>query len=209
MRGFTALALMAMLTLVGCEDGSASVLPGVEAIVFVKRAFVQGDNTHNVAGGNNQTIDYLRYTPGSGENVGGVFVLSPPTPNGTLTNLTAGFAGVDINGVDVSFDASQVVFSMRREGDSHYHLYIANVDGSGDVHQLTFGDYHDVKPIYVPGERIAFVTNQPYTNMGTRADEYNHSRVVTQLATIHDTTGDADRRLCAQNLSHSADPFLL
>ena len=39
----------------------------------------------------------------------------------------------------------------------------------------------DVRPIYVPGDRIAFVTNQTYTPMGTRADEYNHGREVTQI----------------------------
>ncbi|MBC7170772.1 MAG: hypothetical protein H5U40_00005, partial [Polyangiaceae bacterium] len=177
---------------------------GVSAMVFVKRAFIAPDATHDVIGGSNQTIDYLRYQPG-----GGVFVLSPPTPDGELRNLTAAFVGVDVNGIDLSFDARRVVFSMRREGDPKYHLYLANLDGTGDVRQLTFGEHDDVKPIFVPGDRIAFVTNQPFTSMGTRADEYNHSRVVSQLATIAEATGDADRRVCSHNLSHSADPFLL
>lgn len=206
-RVLTLTLAAAMASVIGCgstDSGGDGVVPGVEALVFVKRAFETADGDHNVAGGANQTIDYLRYTPG-----GGVFVLSPPTPSGTLTNLTAGFDAVDVNGVDVSFDGRQVAFSMRREGDSHYHLYIANIDGTGDVRQLTFGDYHDVKPVWVPGDRIAFATNQPYTAMGTRADEYNHSRVVTQIATIAVSLGDADRRLCSQNLSHSADPFLM
>lgn len=193
----------ALVTGCGGGDPGESVLPGVQAIVFVKRAFVGADGNHVVTGGASQTIDYLRYVPG-----GGVYVLEPPTPNGTLRNLTEGFEGVDINGIDISFDATQVAFSMRTRGDSHYHIYVANVDGS-DVRQLTFGDWHDVKPIFVPGDRVAFVTNQPYTEMGTRADEYNHSRVVTQIATISLSSGDADRRLCAQNLSHSADPFLM
>lgn len=138
-------------------------------------------------------------------------VLSPPTPDGTLRNLTeeAGFDGVDINGIDLSFDATQVVFSMQHSEDNRYHLYLANLEGDLHVRQLTFGDYHDVKPIFLPGDRIAFVTNEPYTVMGTRADEYNHSRVVTQIATISVGAGDADRRPCSQNLSHSANPFLL
>jgi hypothetical protein len=190
----------------GCsgDDGGSGVLPGVQAMVFVKRAFVTADETHDVNGGSNQTIDYLRYQPG-----GGVYVLEPPTPAGKLRNLTASFEGVDINGIDLSFDATKVVFSMRRAGDPYYHLFLANVDGSGDVRQLTFHEAHDVKPLFVPGDRIAFMTSQPYTAMGTRADEYNHSRVVTQLATIDEAKGDADRRLCSQNLSHSADPFLM
>ena len=47
-----------------------------------------------------------------------------------------------------------------------------------------------------------------YTAMGTRADEYEHSRIVSQLATISVAGGDADRRLFPQNLSHSVAPFL-
>lgn len=199
------MAPLIALAMVGCNDGGTgeSVLPGVEALLFVQRAY-QGETGDNVSGGMGQTIDYLRYQPG-----GGVYVLTPPTPDGTLTNLTEAFEEVDINGADLSFDARQVVFSMRHAGDDVYHLYIANVDGTGDVRQLTFGDYHDVTPIFVPGDRIAFVTNQPYTVMGTRADEYNHSRVVTQIATIGIQTGDADRRTCSQNLSHTALPFLM
>jgi hypothetical protein len=198
--------LMALLAgLAGCGEGdSRGVLPGVDALVFAKRAFVEADGSHNVAGGSNQTIDYLRYVPG-----GGLYVLDPPRPDGELRDLTADFEDVDVNGLDLSFDAQRVVFSMRRGGDSHYHIYVANVDGTGHVRQLTFGDYDDVRPIWVPGDRIVFVTNEPYTPMGTRSDEYNHSRVVTQIASISASAGDADRHLCSQNLSHSADPFLL
>jgi hypothetical protein len=150
-------------------------------------------------------IDYLRYTPG-----GGVFVLTPPTPAGTLTNLTRQFEAVDIAGLDLSFDAKQVVFAMRHKNDDgRYHIYIANADGRSRARQLTFTAADDVRPVFVPGDRIAFVTNQTYTPLGTRADEYNHGRAVTQLAVISSVAGDAERRVCAQNLSHTTDPFLL
>src|SRR5262249_27150680 len=46
------------------------------------------------------------------------------------------------------------------------------------------------------------------TEMGTRADEYEHSREALQLATISVTGGDAQRRLFGQNLSHTVTPFL-
>jgi hypothetical protein len=208
MWAWLALGLAAAGALTGCDSGGADPLPGVPALVFVQRAFERvgedGTITHDVSGGSRQVIDYLRYTPG-----GGVFVLEPPTPDGELRELTAGFEGVDVNGLDLSFDARRVVFSMRHAGDDHYQIYIANVDGSGGVRQLTFGDWDHIRPIFIPGGRIAFLTNQPYTPMGTRADEYNHSRVVTQIATISIEGGEADLRLCSQNLSHSADLFLL
>ena len=119
-----------------------------------------------------------RYVPG-----GGLYVLEPPTPDGTLRELTKDFEGVDIAGTDLSFDATQVVFAMRHAKDEAYHIHIANIDGSG-TRQLTFGPADDVKPVWIAGDRIAFVTNQPYTAMGTRADEYNHARIVSQIATI-------------------------
>jgi hypothetical protein len=190
-----------------CSSGSdgQSVVTGVQAMVFVKRAYINVDGDHDVTGGVNQVIDYGRYVPG-----GGLFVLQPPTPRGALREITASFEGVDINGVDLSFDAKQVVFSMRHRGDDRYHLYLANVDGSGSVEQLTNDmDSDDIKPVFVPGDLVAFVSNKNYTEMGTRADEYNHAPVVTQITTISLTRKEQDRRVCSQNLSHSADPFLM
>lgn len=197
-----ALALASGVAGCGGSGPGDSVLPGVEAVVFVQRAFERDDLSHDISGGSRQVIDYQRYTPG-----GGVFMLSPPTPDGQLTELTAGFEGVDIAGLDLSFDANEVVFSMRHAEDDHYHVYTANISGASEVHQITFGDWDDIRPIYVPGQQIAFVTNQPYTIMGTRADEYEHSREVTQIAVVSLMGGEPT--VCAQNLSHTADPFLL
>jgi hypothetical protein len=129
MRGAAGTAFLG-LALIGCGgDPEQTVLPGVSALVFVQRAFVEASGEHNVMG-DGQTMDYLRYTPG-----GGVFVLEPPTPDGTLTDLTAeaGFTEVDISGMDLSFDGTQVVFAMRHSGNDNYDLFLANIDGSGEV----------------------------------------------------------------------------
>jgi hypothetical protein len=178
----------------------------VDAMVFVKRqnTTVQADGTVkiDVAGGNGQVIDYNRYVPG-----GGVYLLQPARPDGTLTNLTAKYTTADIEGLDLSFDAKEVVYSMRRSVDDKYHIYTTNI-ASGETHQKTFGDQDDIDPIYVPGDRIVFVTNQMFTEMGTRADEYNHNRAVLQLGSVTISGGDADRKLCSQNLSHTVNPFL-
>ena len=100
---------------------------------------------------------------------------------------------------------------MKKDGDDHYHIYTAQltaVGGKFEIHQLTGGGQDDINPIYIAGGRVAFVTNEMYTAMGTRADEYEHARAVTQLATISVDGGDADRRLASQNLSHTVAPFL-
>jgi len=194
----------------GKSDGEQTGI-GVSSIIFIKRQHTtttpDGNTSVDVAGGNGQVLDYDRYVPGGSLNL-----LSPARPDGTLHNLTADFPQADFNGADVSFDAQQVVFSMKKDGSDHYHIYTVQLspgaDGKYEVHQKTAGDYDDINPVYLPGGRIVFVTNQMYTAMGTRADEYEHSRAVTQLATISVDGGDADRHLFSQNLSHTVAPFL-
>lgn len=217
MRYLTRLAVLALAAglapasqlTAGCSsDDSGDSGAGVEAVIFIKRqhtALSQGGPTVDVAGGNGQVIDYDRYVPG-----GSLMILSPPRPDGTLKNITAEFPTADFNGADVSFDGKQVVFSMKRDGEDHYHIYTAqleDVNGKFEIHQRTGGAHDDINPVYIAGGRIAFVTNEGYTAMGTRADEYNHGRRVTQLATISVDGGDADRRLASQNLSHTVAPW--
>jgi hypothetical protein len=210
------LAIGATPLLAGCSKSSSSTnssstINGVSSILFIKRVTTttgsNGQVNIDVAGGNGQVIDYGRYEPGGSLNV-----LTPPRPDGTVVNLTKSFPQADFNGADVSFDATQVVFSMKKTADDHYHLYTVELqpgsDGKYELHQKTSGDYDDINPFYMPGNLVGFVTNQMYTEMGTRADEYEHSRVVVQLATISVDGGDADRRLFPQSLSHTVAPSL-
>jgi hypothetical protein len=204
-------AITTPAALVGCGDSSSQDTgAGVSSIIFITRqhTVTSGQGTSvDVAGGNGQVLDYERYVPGGSLNV-----LSPPRPDGVLKNITDDFKTADFNGADVSFDAKQVVFSMKRDAQDRYHIYTAQLtpggDGKFEIHQKTGGDRDDINPIYLPGGRIAFVTNEMYTAMGTRADEYEHGRVVTQLATISVDGGDADRRLASQNLSHTVAPWM-
>jgi hypothetical protein len=207
-RSRTLVSLTALATLLACgKSNDEPNTAGVPAILFIKRQHTvvapDGTVTVDVAGGNGQVLDYDRYVPGGSLNL-----MSPARPDGTITNLTADYATADFNGADVSFDGQQAVFSMKKDDQDKYHLYTVALTGDHEIHQLTAGDEDDINPIYIPGGRIAFATNQMYTPMGTRADEYEHARVVTQLATISIDGGDADRRLFAQNLSHTVAPFL-
>lgn len=196
--------------LAACRDSTAEdAAAGVSAIVFIRRqhtSLTADGVTVDVAGGNAQVVDYLRYVPG-----GALMLLSPPRPDGVLENITADYPRADFNGADVSFDGKQVIFSMKRDPNDHYHIYTAQLSKAGgkfELHQKTGGDHDDLNPVYLAGGRVAFVTNEMYTQMGTRADEYEHGRVVTQLATISVDGGDADRRLASQNLSHTVTPWL-
>ena len=203
-----------LLPLLGCSGGTdepvASTGTAFEEIVYTVRQHTTTDAEGNVqvvvAEGMGQVMDYRRYVPGGRIEVRNL-------ASGETRNILEGdeYALADVVGLDLSFDAQQITFSMRRGGDdAHYHIYTANLsaeDGDYGVRQLTFGDRDDLGPIWVAGGKIAFVTNQPYTEMGTRADEYNHGRDVTQLAVITRDGGDADRKVCSQNLSHTTNLF--
>lgn len=200
----------------GCSQSTtASTDVGVQSILFIQRqvtvTVTNADGTtsqsYDVDSGNTQVLDYTRYVPGGSLNL-----LSPARSDGTRTNLTSAFPDADFNGADVSFDGTQAVFSMRPSQNDTYHIYTVQLspgaDGKFAMHQLTNGAWNDVTPIYIPNGLIAFVTDQMYTAMGSRSDEYEHQRGSLQLATISVTGGDAQRHLFAQNLSHTVAPFL-
>jgi hypothetical protein len=63
---------------------------------------------------------------------------------------------------DLSFDGRQILFCFKPKSDKGFHLYEVGVDGR-DPKQLTFGDYDDIDPIYLPDGRIMFVTTRCHT----------------------------------------------
>ena len=142
----TVLGLLAATAGLGACSGqstssSTGGVAGVQSILFIKRqttTIVNGQPNVDVAGGNGQVLDYQRYVPG-----GSLDLLSPARSDGTVTNLTSAFTTADFNGADVSFDATQAVFSMKRDGNDHYHIYTVQLapsaDGTFEIHQKTAG----------------------------------------------------------------------
>lgn len=200
------------LLLAGCSNERTEDAPGsVSRIVYAVRQHTEQSNdgvvTIDVAGGMGQVMDYGRYVPGGKLEL---FDLKQGDPD-HVPNLIEDYPTADVSSVDVSFDGKKVLFTMKKDGQDSYHVYWAGLDRGRDgkfpVTQLTFGPFDDQNAIFAPGERIVFTTNQSYTEMGTRADEYNHARAVTQLASITLTGGDAARKLCSQNLSHIVTLF--
>ncbi len=208
----SSLPLLSLLGLVSCTGQTLSPdnsTTDVSKIVYAVRQHTLVDASGNattidVAGGMGQVMDYGRYEPGGRLEVYDLRTFE-------THNLIADLDQADITSVDVSYDATRVLFTMKTKPEDKYHVYWSalspNDDGVYERHQLTFGDYDDINAIWADQNRIVFVTNQAYTPMGTRADEYNHSRVVTQLGSVTVDGGDADRKLCSQNLSHIVNLF--
>ena len=59
----------------------------------------------------------------------------------------------------VHYDAGKILFSYRRGGTEHFHLYEVNVDGSG-LRQLTDRPLDDVEPTYLPDGDIVFCSSR-------------------------------------------------
>jgi hypothetical protein len=191
--------------------GSTADQAGFDEVVYtVRQTMVKSGKTVTitVADGMGQVMDYGRYVPGARIEVRNL-------RTGDVRNVLEDkrYAQADVEGMDLSFDAKRVVFAMKLDSNDRYHIYTANLAKGDDaknpygVQMLTNGDYDDLSPIWLAGGHIAFITNQGYTDMGTRADEYNHARRVTQVATISEVGGDADRKVCSQNLSHTFNLF--
>jgi len=59
----------------------------------------------------------------------------------------------------VHYSGKKILFSWRKGGTDHYHLYECSADGSG-LRQLTRGDYDDYEAIYLPTGDIMFVSTR-------------------------------------------------
>src|SRR5262245_44947114 len=115
----------ALLGLVGCSSTSEPSQPntgGVDQIVYAVRQHTVVEGGHvteiDVAGGMGQVMDYGRFVPG-----GRLELLNLKT--GDTENIIEDFPTADVSSVDLSFDASKVLFTMKRDGSDQYHVYTA------------------------------------------------------------------------------------
>lgn len=189
-------ALAGLMTVPSCSsDGGA--LGDVKSLIFLQRPK------------RNETGDIFQYTS---YRAGARLVeLSPPTADGELKVLCCdgipGFEKADISGYDLSFDASQVVFSGKLDGGQRYGLFILTL-ADGQVEQLRTDPQRDyVSPIFLPGNKIMFTTNAVVeAGAPQHVDEYERG-VTLQLGTIN--TDGTNEVLGPRNLSHRVFPTLL
>jgi hypothetical protein len=187
----------------GCDNGQTNVLGGVSAIAYIQRTPAETGNVFDYTGGGTD---------------GNVFTLTPPTASGKKKNLT-NWTGGDVNAMDLSFDAREIVFSGKAPTADRYHIFRVNVDGSnpcdaaiGKVSQgpcqITDGPNDEVYPIYLPAGRLFYVTNRNVEGgaMPQFRDEYERA-TTAQVATMK--LDGSDQVLGPRNVSHRVAPTLL
>jgi hypothetical protein len=194
--GITGLAGVSTLPACNSDDGGGA-LGDVKSLVFVQRPK------------RNETGDIFQYT--SYIAGGRIVELSPPTADGKLTVLCCdgipGFEKVDISTYDLSFDATQIVFSGKLDGNQRYGLFLLTL-ADGKVEQLKTDPQRDyVSPIFLPGNKIMFTTNAVVERGAPQhRDEYERGETLQLGVMNSDGTGET---LGPRHLSHRVFPTLL
>jgi hypothetical protein len=190
-------ALLAAAAGCGGEDNSGP-LGDVDALVVLQRPL------RNDMG---DIFQYTSYIPGAR-----LVKLTPPTADGQLEVLFphpehhAEFTDVDINGYDISFDATQIVFAARTGMTPNYGLYVLNLDDNS-VRTLPTDPSRDyVAPFWVPGEKIVYTTNAVANDANPQHEDEYERGVTLQLGRI-DASG-ANDTIAPRNLSHRTFPSL-
>lgn len=198
----------ALLAACGGSDNTGP-LGNVDSLVILQRA------ARNDMG---DIFQYTSYIPGAK-----LIKLSPPTADGKRTVLCcdkAGpeFANIDIQAYDISFDAKQIVFAGKLSESDHYGLFLLTL-ADGSVVQIPTDPGRDyVSPIFLPGDKIMFTTNNVVKNMATdgsgeaidanppqHTDEYERGTTI-QIGTIN--LDGTNEQLGPRNLSHRTAPSL-
>ena len=155
--GAVAASLTAASALIGgaatrAEDAVPALPATLGDVVFATRAF--GPDGHYYANFGYYCCDPAQkvYSQGGG----GLWRLNLRT--GAIIALLTDERG-GVRDPMVHYDGHKVLFSYRRGGTDHYHLYEIHLDGTG-LRQLTDGPYDDIEPTYLPDGDIAFCSTR-------------------------------------------------
>jgi hypothetical protein len=115
---------------------------------------------------------YTDHYDGSTLLGGNLCLLSPPAPDGKVTELAPELRGGIIGNYDLSCDAKKVVLSYKAAPDKGYRIFEVGVDGQG-LRQLTRDEpderlmcaryghgYDDLDPCYLPNGEIVFTSTR-------------------------------------------------
>jgi len=100
----------------------------------------------------------------------------------------------------VHYDGRTILFSYRRGGQPHYHLYETQADGTG-LRRLTDGPYDDFEPAYLPDGDIVFCSSRCNRWVPCWS---------TLVANLHRCDGDGGNvRMISSNIEQENTPAVL
>ncbi|MHC4756701.1 MAG: HzsA-related protein [Planctomycetota bacterium] len=121
-------------------------------VVFIDNPYPKGREWQHQA----RHRDGMMAVPG-----GRLLILDGLHPGGTIRKLGMTKPG-SFWRPDLSFDAKKVLFCFKPYDEKSFHLYEVGIDGT-NLRQLTFGDYDDLDPIYLPDGHIMFSSTRANT----------------------------------------------
>ncbi|MBE7558001.1 PD40 domain-containing protein [bacterium] len=136
---------------VGAASSSLPTEPGVEEIIFACRPL----------GGDPHWYANFGYSAG---DAGRKFYTQPSRlcrlhlSTHKVSVLLEDRQG-SIRDPQVHYDGRKILFSYRKGGTDHFHLYEIGADG-GNLRQLTDGPFDDIEPTYLPDGGIMFASSR-------------------------------------------------
>jgi hypothetical protein len=124
---------------------------GVEEIVFAARKLASDGHWY-------ANFGYFAYDANRKVYAEGGKLYRLNLKTGKLTTLLADSRG-GVRDPQVHYDGHKILFSYRRGGTDHFHLYEINADGT-NLRQLTDGPFDDIEPTYMPDGGIVFVSSR-------------------------------------------------
>lgn len=168
---------------------------GVEKIVFAQRGLGRDMAGHYYANFGYYCTDPTRWFHAA--DGGSLSLLDLST--GETTALLDDPEG-SVRDPQVHFDARKILFSYRKGGTHHYHLFEIGADGAG-LRQLTSGPWDDVEPAYLPDGGIVFSSSRCKRYIGCW---------LAPSATLHrcDADGGNIRRLSSGSFTENTPAVL-
>ncbi len=131
----------------------AGLLWGSDTIVFVARHQYANDHHNTATLFQTGEINASKFRGGSAIRT--IDLANKNAPK-TLLDVPDGVA----RDIEVSFDGTRILFSMRRNATDDYHIYEMNADGT-ELRQLTYGaGISDIDPIYLADDRVLFTSTR-------------------------------------------------
>jgi hypothetical protein len=167
----------------GCKDAKKLYLDvrRVKREIAFKNPLIDFDKmliTDNPGPAGREPAHEARHRNGfMSKNGGRLQVLEGLHPGAALRDLVPAEEAGAFWRPDLSFDGKKVLFCMKPKDEYAFHLYEVNADGTG-LKQLTFGDYDDLDPIYLPEGKIMFSSGR--CNTYIRCMPYTQSFVLAR-----------------------------